>query len=228
MSYTLYIGNKNYSTWSMRPWIVMKYFDIPFMEKWVRFDSFAENSQFKQTILPINPYGTVPILMDNDLVITDSLAICEYLAEQHREHLLWPQNRELRAKARSLAAHMHSDYSHIRNYLPMNIEASFAEIGQIILRDNPVVKQEITFLDNLLSAILTKSTGDYLFDQFSIADAFYAPMCLRLKNFHIPVSKQLSDYIELICQTKGVKQWINEALNEKDFIIMDEPYRLQR
>lgn len=212
----------------MRPWIVMKHFDLPFTEKLVRFDSFADDSEFKKTILPINIHGTVPILIDGDLVVTDSWAICEYLAEQHIPCSLWPTNPKQRAKARSLVADMHCGYANIRNYLPMNIEASFAEIGQIILRDQLAVKKEISFLDQHLCSFLQSSTGEYLFGEFSIADAFYAPMCLRLKNFHIPVSDTLSHYIDIICQTKGVKEWIAEALLEKDFIMMDEPYRLKR
>ncbi|RKS87477.1 glutathione S-transferase [Orbus hercynius] len=228
MNYFLYIGNKNYSTWSMRPWVIMKHFDLNFDEKWVRFDSFETNSRFKQTILPLNSAGTVPILIDNGLIVTDSLAICEYLAEKHPEHALWPKNQQQRASARRLAAEMHCGYTNIRHYLPMNIEASFAEIGQIILRDHPKVNQEITFLDQHLSSFLQQSTGKYLFGEFTIADAFYAPMCLRLKNFHIQTSTQLANYIETICHTKGVKEWIFDAINEQDFIPMDEPYRLHR
>lgn len=226
--YTLYIGNKNYSTWSMRPWVVLKYFDIPFQEQLIRFDSFDANSTFKRTILPINPYGTVPVLIDNTLHVTDSLAICEYLAEKHSNLSLWPKESQIRAKARSLVAKMHSGYPAIRNYLPMNIEASFPEIGQIILRDHPEVKKEIEFFDQDISAYLTQANGSYLFGAFSIADAFYAPMCIRLKNYHIKTSERLSCYIETIYNTKGVKEWINEALKENDFIAMDEPYRYSR
>lgn len=213
----------------MRPWVIMKHFDLSFHEKLVRFDSFADDSVFKKTVLPLNIYGTVPILIDHHgPIVTDSLAICEYLAEKHPEYALWPRDIAQRAQARSLVAYMHSGYQLIRQYLPMNIEASFAEIGQIILRDNPEVCNQIRFLDNCLTSYLKQSRGPYLFDQFSIADAFYAPMCLRLKNFSIETSTVLSNYINLICETKGVKEWIVDALDEKDFIIMDEPYRLKR
>ncbi|WP_392564065.1 glutathione S-transferase [Orbus wheelerorum] len=228
MNYTLYIGNKNYSTWSMRPWVVMKYFDINFDEKLIRFDSFANDSLFKQTILPINPYGTVPVLINDDTTITDSLAICEYLAENHQNLALWPKDPKQKAIARSIVAKMHNGYLHIRNHLPMNIEASLAQIGQIILRDHLDVKNEIKFFDEQISSILAKSNGKYLFGDFSIADAFYAPMCLRLKTYQIPTSNHLNRYIETIYQTKGISDWIAEALLEKDFIPMDEPYRFNR
>ncbi|WP_434777110.1 glutathione S-transferase family protein [Neisseria sp. Ec49-e6-T10] len=228
MPYTLYIGNKNYSSWSMRPWVVMKHFDIQFEEKLVRFDSFAADSIFKQTIVPLNQYGTVPVLVDNDLIVTDTLAICEYLADKHPDLPLWPTNINQRTQARILVAKMYSGYQHIRHHFPMNIEASFPEIGQIVLRDHPEVKKERQLLDQSLSTALQKSEGDYLFGQFSIADAFYAPMCLRLKNFNIPTSETLERYIHTVCQTKGVQDWISDALLEKDFIPMDEPYRFSR
>ena len=230
MKYTLYIGNKNYSTWSMRPWVVMKYFDIPFNEKLVKFDSFTDDSLFKKTMLAVSKYGTVPILIDGDLVISDSLAICEYLAEKHGDLALWPAELKKRAIARSLVAKMHSGFQAIRTYLPMNIEAEFPQVGQIILRDHLEVKKEIMFLDDLLSSSLAskKSNCDYLFGDFSIADAFYAPLCLRLKNYHIATSSSVSKYIDIICNTKGIKDWINEALQERSFVAMDEPYRLQR
>lgn len=226
MKYTLYIGNKNYSSWSMRAWIVMKHFDIEFNERLVRFDSFDDNSIFKKTILPLNPLGTVPILVDDDLVITDSLAICEYLADKHPTLSLWPNQTRLKAKARCVTAQMHSGYPQIRRYLPMNIEAKFAELGQIILRDHRQVKQEVAFFDRYISSMLDKSVGAYLFGDFTIADAFYAPMCIRLKNFDITMSPQVADYIDVIWQTKGIKEWVDDALNENDFIAMDEPYRL--
>ncbi|MCO6552317.1 MAG: glutathione S-transferase [Gilliamella sp.] len=230
MNYKLYIGNKNYSTWSMRPWVVMKHFGIPFDEKFVRFDNLDDKSAFKATVSSISKYGTVPILVDNDVVISDSLAICEYLAEKHPNLALWPIDTKKRANARSLVAKMHSGFSAIRKHLPMNIEAEFFEIGQIILRDHADVKNEISLVDELLSSFLNFNLpqSNYLFGEFTIADAFYAPMCLRLKNFGIKISATLTNYINTICQTHSVKEWISEAMQEKDFIVVDEPYRLHR
>lgn len=150
------------------------------------------------------------------------------MAESHPNLPLWPSNTAQRAQARSLTAHMHTGFHAIRQHFPMNIEASFAEIGQLILRDHPEVSKEITFFDNVLSSYLSKSKGSYLFDDFSIADAFYAPMCMRLNSFAVDTSELLADYIDNICQTKGVKEWITDALTEHDFIPMDEPYRLHR
>lgn len=228
MAYTLYIGNKNYSTWSMRPWVVMSHFAIPFNEQLVRFDGFTTDSLFKKTVSALNPHATVPILLDDQLAITDSLAICEYLAEQYPQLNLWPKDKTLRAQARNVVAYMHSGYQHIRQHLPMNIEASLAEVGQILLRDHPELKEQIAFLDRNLSAYLAKSTGRYLFGDFTIADAFYAPMCVRLRTYHITTSASLSNYIDTLYQTKGVMEWLAQALNEKDFVAIDEPYRISR
>ncbi|WP_392562308.1 glutathione S-transferase N-terminal domain-containing protein [Orbus sturtevantii] len=224
----LYIGNKNYSSWSMRPWLILKHFDIEFDEQLVRFDNFTNDSIFKHTILAINPYGTVPVLVDNDITITDSLAICEYLAEKHNDLTLWPKNTKQRAIARNIVAKMHNGYSQIRTHLLMNIEASLPEVGQIILRDHLNVKSEIEFFDQHISSILMQSNGQYLFGDFTIADAFYAPMCLRLKTYQIATSDILNNYINTICQTKAVAKWISDALAEKDFIPFDEPYRFAR
>lgn len=226
--YKLYIGNKNYSSWSMRPWLVMKYFGLPFTEEKVRFDSFTVDSVFKQTILPLNPYGTVPVLTDGDLNITDSLAICEYLAENHPELRLWPDEKQAKVQARNLTANMHNGYPHLRQYLPMNIETVLIEVGQIILRDQPKVKTEIDFLDNILSFWLNQSKGSYLFGDFTIVDAFYAPVCLRLKNYAIPTSATVTQYIDTICQNHAVAEWTADAMAEKDFVVWDEPYRISR
>ena len=120
----LYIGNKNYSSWSMRPWVLLKQAGIPFEEVKVRFDSFDDNSQFKKTMTAINPIGKVPVLVDGDLAIWDTLAIAEYLAEQFPEKNLWPTDKVARARARTVCAEMHSGFNALRSNFPMNIEAS--------------------------------------------------------------------------------------------------------
>ncbi|MEG2050014.1 MAG: glutathione S-transferase, partial [Comamonas sp.] len=125
----LYIGNKNYSSWSMRPWMLMRQSGIHFDEVRLRFDSFAPDSQFKQQVLSLSPIGKVPLLVDDELIIWDSLAICEYLAERFPEKHLWPQHASQRARARSLVSEMHSGFSSLRSLCPMNIEARLHEVG---------------------------------------------------------------------------------------------------
>jgi glutathione S-transferase len=125
----LYIGNKNYSSWSMRPWVLMRQAGIPFEEVLVRFDSFDAGSQFKQTLVGLTPTGKVPLLVDGDLTIWDSLAIAEYLAEQFPDQQLWPQASAERARARSICAEMHAGFTALRSHCPQNIEASLPEVG---------------------------------------------------------------------------------------------------
>ena len=122
--FKLYIGNKNYSSWSMRPWVLMKQAGIPFEEWRVRFDSFEPDSTFKQSLRAVTPAGKVPVLVDDGLVIWDTLAIAEYLNEQLPDRQLWPADKQARARARSVCAEMHSGFAALRATCPMNIEAS--------------------------------------------------------------------------------------------------------
>lgn len=222
----LYIGNKNYSSWSMRPWVVMKQAGIAFDEVMLRFDSFGEDSKFKHTILPLNPTGTVPVLKDGDIVVYDTLAICEFLAETYPDKKLWPADRARRAQARSACAEMHAGFGMLRTHCTMNIEADLRQQGQIILRDQPGVRADLDRIVQLWSGLLEASGGPMLFGEFSIADAYFAPVCMRIMTFGLPVPAAISAYVERIRALPGVKAWMDEALLEKDFVVADEPYRL--
>ena len=226
----LYIGNKNYSSWSMRPWVMLKQAGIGFEEVMVRFgdDTFAANSHFKQTVMAVNPSGRVPVLVDNGLAVWDTLAIAEYAAEKFPEKHLWPQNVSARARARSVCAEMHSGFSSLRGACPMNIEASLPEIGAIVWRDKPGVRADVERIISMWTELLAEHRGPMLFGEFSIADAYYAPVCMRLKTYALPVPTVVSDYIERVCALPGVKAWISDALAEKDFVAFDEPYRSHR
>ena len=133
----LYIGNKNYSSWSMRPWVLMTQKGIAFEEVLVPFGNEVGgvDEAFKRTIRAINPAGTVPVLVDGDLAVWDTLAIAEYLAEQFPELHLWPREAPARARARSVVAEMHAGFTALRSRCGMNIEAHLPEQGQIALRD---------------------------------------------------------------------------------------------
>ncbi len=133
----LYIGNKNYSSWSMRAWVLLRQAGIPFDEQYVRFDSFDNQSEFKRTMTAVSPTGTVPLLRDGDTTVWDSLAIAEYVAEQFPEKALWPKDKAARAAARSICAEMHGGFTALRGACPMNIDADLAEVGKIVWRDNP-------------------------------------------------------------------------------------------
>jgi glutathione S-transferase len=225
--YQLFIGNKNYSSWSMRPWVLLKQAGIAFEEKLVRFDSFDANSTFKQPLGSVSPTAKVPLLMDGELAIWDTLAIAEYLAEQHPTLNLWPQERQARARARSICAEMHSGFTALRGNCPMNIEASLNDIGAIIWRDKPAVRADVQRLCDMWSELLQTHGGPMLFGDFTVADAYFAPVCMRLKTYALPVPPAISAYVERVCALPGVQAWITDALAENDFRDFEEPYRLK-
>jgi len=131
----LYIGNKNYSSWSMRPWVLLRQSGIAFDEVLVRFDSFDAQSEFKRALSALTPTGKVPLLVDDGLAVWDTLAIAEYLAEKFPQLNLWPRNARQRARARSICAEMHSGFGALRSACPMNIEASLPDIGALVWRE---------------------------------------------------------------------------------------------
>jgi len=225
---TLYIGNKNYSSWSMRPWVLLKQAEIPFHEEMVRFDSFDGDSKFKQVVLQVNPAGRVPVLTDGDLAVWDTLAIAEYLAEKFPERHLWPRDAKARARARSVCAEMHSGFGALRSHCPMNIEASLAQAGALAWRDHAEVRSDVQRIAGMWTALLDEHKGPMLFGDFSIADAYFAPVCMRIKNYALPVPGHITDYIRRVCALPSVAAWIEEALAEKVFVEMDEPYRTAR
>jgi glutathione S-transferase len=224
----LYVGNKNYSSWSMRPWVLLRQAGIAFDEVVVRFDSFAPGSTFRQTMDALNPTGKVPCLVDGELVVWDTLAIAEYLAERFPEHPLWPREPQARARARSICAEMHSGFGALRAACPMNIEASLPDIGQLVWRDKPAVRADVARLSAMWGQLLTTHGGPMLFGEFSIADAYFAPVCMRLKTYALPLTADIAAYVVRVCALPGVKAWVDQALAENDFRDFEEPYRLSR
>lgn len=224
----LFIGNKNYSSWSMRPWVLLKQAGIPFEEVKVRFDSFQAGSTFKTTVNALTPTGKVPVLVDGDLVVWDTLAIAEYLAEQFPDQALWPRDKAARARARSVCAEMHAGFTGLRGNCPMNIEASLADTGALIWRDQPAVRADVARLVDMWQGLLAAHGGPLLFGDFSIADAYFAPVCMRLKSYALPIPPAIADYVARVCALPGVKAWIDEAMAERDFLDFEEPYRLAR
>jgi len=225
---TLYIGNKNYSSWSMRSWVLLKQAGIPFKEVMVRFDSFDGESRFKQEMLKVTPVGRVPALADDGLAVWDTLAIAEYVADKFPDRQLWPKDAKARARARSVCAEMHSGFSALRSHCPMNIEASLPQAGAIVWRDQPAVRADVQRIIAMWSELLEQHKGPMLFGEFTIADAYFAPVCMRIKNYALPVPGHITDYIRRVCALSGVKAWVEEALAEKDFVDFDEPYRACR
>lgn len=223
----LYIGNKNYSSWSMRPWVLLRQAGIAFEEVMLRFDSFDASSTFKAGLKDITPVGKVPVLVDAGLVVWDTLAIAEYVAEKFPDKNLWPVNPKARARARSVCAEMHSGFTGLRSACPMNIEARLPQVGALALRDKPAVRADLQRIITLWSGLLAEHQGPMLFGAFSIADAYFAPVVMRLKTYALPVPAAVTAYMDRVCALPGVKAWIDGALLEKDFIDFEEPFRLQ-
>ena len=225
---TLVIGNKNYSSWSMRPWVLLRQAGIPFEERKIRFEAFEGDSAFKREVLKINPAGRVPVLVDDGFAVWDTLAIAEYLAEKFPERQLWPRDARARARARSICAEMHAGFSALRTHCPMNIEASLPQAGALIWRDKAAVRSDVERIVQMWTGLLAEHPGGMLFGDFSIADAYFAPVCTRLRTYALPVPDVVADYIERVYALPGVKAWVEEAVAERDFLDFEEPYRVER
>ena len=224
----LYIGNKNYSSWSMRPWVAMRQLGIAFEEVMVRFDSFAPNSQFKQTMRALSPTGNVPLLVHDGLAVWDTLAIAEYLAETFPHAGVWPRAVADRARARSLCAEMHSGFTALRSHCPMNIEAHLPEVGAKVWAEQASVRADMARIVEMWSTQLQTHGGPMLFGAFSMADAFFAPVCMRLHTYDLPLPPAIRAYMDRVRALPAVQEWIRAALAEHDFVPEDEPYRTQR
>ena len=227
MALQLMIGNKNYSSWSMRPWVLMRQMDLPFNETLLRFD-FDEGSAFRQAVARHSPAGRVPVLVDDGFAVWDTLAIAEYLHERFPMAGVWPGATQARARARSLCAEMHSGFSKLRSHCPMNIEAHFPEIGARLMAEQAGVRADLARIDAMWCDALQASGGPMLFGAFGAVDAFYAPVCMRIRNFALPVSAPAQAYVERITALSSVQAWISDALAEHDFVAEDEPYRTSR
>jgi glutathione S-transferase len=225
----LYIGNKNYSSWSMRPWVLMRQFEIPFDEVMVRFDDFeAGASAFKRRIAEVTPTGRVPVLVDDGFAVWDTLAIVEYLAERFPQHALWPRDARQRARARSVCAEMHSGFSALRSHCPQNLEATLPAVGERVLKEQSGVRNDLARVQALWTDALQASGGPFLFGAFGTADAFFAPVAGRIRTYGLPVSDTARAYIDRVFASPGVAAWVREALGERDFLQFEEPYRRSR
>ena len=224
----LLIGNKNYSSWSMRPWVLMRHFEIPFDEVMVRFDDLEEGSAFKRRIEQVAPTGRVPVLIDDGLAVWDTLAIVEYLAERFSQHPLWPRSVRERARARSLCAEMHSGFAALRRHCPQNIEASLPDVGRRLVQEQAAVRSDLQRVQAMWAEALRAGGGPFLFGAFGIADAYFAPVAGRIRSYGLPVNATAQGYVERVFGSPGVAAWVREALAERDFLAFEEPYRTSR
>jgi glutathione S-transferase len=170
----------------------------------------------------------VPVLQSGSLVVWDTLALAETVAEMFPDKHLWPRDAAARAHARSICAEMHSGFMGLRANCPMNIEAHLPEQGALVWRDKPAVRADVDRLVHMWRDLLQAHGGPLLFGEFSIADAYFAPVCTRIKTYALPVPDAIAAYVDRVCALPGVKAWVDGALAEHDFLDSAEPYRLHR
>ena len=200
----LFIANKNYSSWSLRPWVLMHELNIPFKEMLQPFVPGSNWQEFRN----FSPNGMVPCLSDSETIIWDSLAIAEYLAETYPK--VWPESKSARAWARCASAEMHSGFSHLRNLCTMNCGLRI-ELKQM----TEGLKKDINRIDELWNQGLSQFNGPYLAgESFTAVDAFYAPVVFRIQTYGLKLSQPSHDYIAKILSLNSMQKWYHQALQE--------------
>ncbi len=207
MSLSLIIGNKNYSSWSLRPWIAMTVAGIPFEEVLVPF----ETAEFKQSVGAASATGRVPVLIDGELRIWESLAILEYLAETFPEAGLWPKEAAARAHARVVANEMHADFQPLRGHLPMNVRRPVIERAL-----TPAVVDDVKHIEAMWADCRARfgRGGPFLFGAFCAADAMYAPVVSRFHTYDVAVGDTARTYMKAVMDLPAWRQWTAAAIRE--------------
>ena len=202
--YDLYIANKNYSSWSLRPWALMRELDISFREHLVPFGQESSWQSYRR----VSPTGKVPCLVDGDTVVWDSLAIADYLAERHEA--VWPKAGAARAWARSAAAEMHSGFGELRNRCSMTCGV------RVRLNEHPAaLDHDLARLGALWSDGLRRFGGPFLAgDAFTAVDAFYAPVAFRIQSYGLTLEPAAAEYAERLLRTRALREWYADALKE--------------
>jgi len=212
---TLVIANKNYSSWSMRPWVLLRGRDIAFRERMLKFES----QEWRDQIAKLSPTGLVPVLWEGEpgagFATWDTLAIAERVHEIFSDRGIWPAESQLRARARAAAAEMHSGFRALRGAMPMNIRGRYPGKGM-----NDGVAKDIA----RISAIWAAAKRPYLFGEFCAADAFYAPVATRLVTYGVELKGAAREYQQALLDSPGVKAWCADGVKETEFVAEDEPY----
>ncbi|MGV6827582.1 MAG: glutathione S-transferase family protein [bacterium] len=213
--YTLVIGNKNYSTWSLRPWIYLRHHDIPFEEIRVALDQPDTDEKLSQYYSD----GKVPVLLHGENIVWDSLSILEYLAERHPETSPWPEDAYVRAVARSMSAEMHSSFTALRNALPMNCRREPADYP---LTDE--VRRDVSRIQALWAYSRKRfgADGPWLCGEYSIVDAMFAPVVLRFITYKVVVNDVVKAYMDTVLADPALQEWIAAGKLETEIIEADE------
>jgi glutathione S-transferase len=205
---TIYLGNKNYSSWSLRAWLVLKHTTVAFDE--VVIPLYQPGS--RETVLKYSPSGRVPALRHGDVTVWESLAICEYLAESFPTFDLWPKDPVERALARAVSAEMHAGFAALRAHLPMNVRSRFP--GREL---TPEVQADINRVMTIWRDCRTRfgqRRGEFLFGAFTIADAMFAPVVTRFRTYKVELERDAEAYCAAIMALPAMQEWITAARNE--------------
>lgn len=213
--YTLVIGNKNYSSWSLRPWLAMRMARLDFAEELIPLDQ----PETRERILAHNRGGTVPVLIHGELKIPQSLAICEYIAERHPDAELWPADAKARAMARAASAEMASSFMALRSELPMNIRRAKEQLST-----SKACERDCARIREIWSTCRADfgGAGDFLFGDFTIADAMYAPVVHRFEAYGVAVDALLRAYMDAVLALPPMREWTGAARAETWAIAADE------
>ena len=218
---TLVIANKNYSSWSLRPWLAMTELGIPFAERLLKFDS----ADWQRNIDTLSPTRLVPVLWEGEpgagFATYDTSAIFERLHELHPSAGVWPADPQARARARSLVAEFHAGFAELRGRMPMNIRSRHPGKGM-----NETVAEEIDRLCIRWQETRTAFGGEgpFLFGRFCAADASYTPVASRFVTYGVALPDAAKDYQQALLGTRAMRAWTEAALRETEFVAMDEPY----
>ena len=220
MKLQLVIGNKNYSSWSMRPWVLLRQAAIPFEEVQLRFEDAGGGLR----VAGIEPYSKarkVPVLLIDAEPVWDSLAICETVAEMFPDKHLWPESDAARRVARSACAEMHSGFQALRGKMPMNIRGRHPGKGL-----TPESQKDIDRVIALWTECRERfgGAGSLLFGKFSVADAFYAPVVMRFQTYGVQLPRVAQEYCEAVKALSAVREWSDAGRRESEFVAADEPY----
>ncbi|MDK1287547.1 glutathione S-transferase family protein [Pseudoalteromonas sp. B95] len=210
----LYIGNKNYSTWSLRAWLLLEKYGLDYEE--IKLNLATES--FYQALEGVSPTQKVPVLVDGDVTVWESLAILEYINESYLFGRALPKNASERARARALCAEIHSSFGSLKNAMPMNIRAKrHVEVNSQILKD--IQRVEIIFTEQMQRY---KQKGDWLFGDWSMVDAMFAPVCLRFDTYGIELNACAQKYVKQVLACPVLSRWRDQALLEEDIVQCNE------
>ncbi|WP_299141217.1 glutathione S-transferase family protein [uncultured Vibrio sp.] len=208
----LYIANQNYSTWSLRAWLIFDHYNLD--ADIIKLKLFT--SDFYDTLAKVTPTAKVPTLVDGNVAVWDSLAILEYVNDAYLDGAAWPTSIAERALARAISAEMHSGFFNIRNELPMNCRTK----RKLALSDG--VLKDIARIDAIWSAQMEQYPEGWLFGEWSIADAMFAPVALRVETYGIQLSEKAKQYQQRVLNSPSIQKWLAEASLETDVVEEDE------